>query len=101
MAAQTGRAFLLKLGAVSGSPVTIAAMRSTSFTINGQAVDVTSKDSAGLRTLLAAAGSRSLQIQASGLLDAGSQFTTLLGYAKAASLNTFSLFFDNADTIEG
>ena len=45
MAAQKGSAFLLKDNS-TGSPVTLGGMRSTSMSINGETVDITTKDSA-------------------------------------------------------
>ncbi|MBI2235342.1 MAG: hypothetical protein HYU60_00020 [Magnetospirillum sp.] len=100
MAVQKGRDFLLKLGtAAAGS--TIAGMKTTSFTVNGEAVDATSKDSGGNRTLLAGAGTTAVSVAATGLLTGSSQSTTLLGYALDKSLNTYALIFDNGDTVEG
>jgi TP901-1 family phage major tail protein len=100
MAAQKGLSFLLKQGAVLSTPTTLAGMRSTSMTINTEIVDVTTKDSAGVRTLLAGAGVTSLSISASGLFTDATVEETVRGYAFAGSANTFSLFFENGDTLE-
>ena len=48
MAAQRGGALLLKVD-VSGTMTTIGGLRSTTITINDEAVDVTNKDSGGSR----------------------------------------------------
>jgi len=45
MAAQKGSAFLLKDNS-TGTAVTLGGMRSTSMSVNGETVDVTTKDSA-------------------------------------------------------
>lgn len=96
MAAQLGRSFTLKIGSTA-----IAAMRSTSFTVNGETVDVTTKDSAGMRELLAAAGVASLSISASGILSANAQATDFVAAVVARSLATYELTFDNGDKISG
>ena len=44
MAAQKGSAMLLKVD-ISGTATTVAGLRSTSITMNDEAVDVTTKDS--------------------------------------------------------
>ena len=68
MAAERGSAFLLKLG--GGSPViyvTVAGLKTTQLTINGDAVAITNKDSGGWRELLSGAGVRSVSVAASGI----------------------------------
>ena len=47
MAAQKGSALLLK-ATLSGTESTVAGLRSTSMTINGEMVDITTKDSDAL-----------------------------------------------------
>ena len=62
MAAEKGSAFLLKIGD-GESPVgytTIAGLRTTQMTVNGEPVAITSKDSGGWRQLLSGAGVRSV-----------------------------------------
>ena len=68
MAAERGSAFLLKLG--GGSPVsyaTVAGLKTTQLTINGDAVAITNKDSGGWRELLSGAGVRWVSVAASGI----------------------------------
>ncbi len=58
MAVEKGSAFLLKIGN-GGAPVvysTIAGLRPTQISVNGEAVNITSKDSGGWRQLLPGAG---------------------------------------------
>lgn len=100
MAASKGRDFVLKVG-VGGTPVTVAGMKTTSMSINGETVDVTTKDSAGKRELLASAGTSSMSISASGLLSANAQATDLIAKAFAMSIDPYTLVFDNGDKIEG
>ena len=74
MPAGKGSSFLLKDNS-TGTPATIGGLRSTSMTINGEAVDITSKDSNAFissgndkaRDLLQGGGVRSMTISASGV----------------------------------
>ena len=95
--AETGLAFLLKL-----SGTAIAGMRSTSFTLDGEEVDITNKDStSNWRELLAAGGVTKMSISASGVFVDGSNLITLRGYVIAMSLNTFVMEFESGDTYTG
>ena len=91
---------LLKLGTAAAG-TTIAACRETSLTINGEAVDVTNKDSGGYRELLAAAGNVSVSISVSGVFTDNDDQMTLAGYAYARSLNTFGMLFGDGDKADG
>ena len=84
MALSTGKNLLLKVG-TGGSAVTVAAMRSTKFVINGETVDATSKDSAGRRTLLADGGGAKLSVSATGLLSRKAQTTGFIPSIPTAS----------------
>lgn len=66
MAAQKGSAMLLKID-ISGTATTVAGLRSTSISMNDEAVDVTTKDSSGLRQLLAGGGVQSFSVSGSGV----------------------------------
>ena len=100
-AAKLGRNLLIRDGLLGGSTV-IAAMRETSFTINGATVDVTDKDSVNqYRELLAGAGVVSVKLTARGLLHGNAQAQTLVGRALARSLDDYRLEFDNGDNITG
>jgi TP901-1 family phage major tail protein len=95
-----GRTLLLKLG-TGGSAVTVAAMRSTRFAVNGETVEVTNKESNGLRTLLDGAGTAKLSISASGLLSGSAQATDFITRTLSRTLDSYRLEFDNGDVIEG
>ena len=62
MTAQKGAAFLLKIGDgnLPATYFTVAGLRTTQMSINGDAVVITSKDSGGWRELLSGAGTRSV-----------------------------------------
>lgn len=98
MAADAGRNFLLKIGTGTNA-TTVAAQRETSFEINGETVDITTKDSAGKRDLGAQFGKSSLSISARGVLTGVAASTTLAGYAEDRTLNAFTLAYDNSKVI--
>lgn len=100
MAKVSGRNFLLKVG-VGGSPVTVASMRSTSITVNGETVDSTDKDSAGMRELLAGGGVANVSVSASGLLSGNAQATDFMAKVIARSVDPYTVVFDNGDTLTG
>jgi hypothetical protein len=68
MAAERGSAFLLKIGDGASPPefVTVAGLKTTQLSINGDAVAITNKGSGGWRELLSGAGVRSVSVAASG-----------------------------------
>ena len=68
MAAEKGSAFLLKVGN-GATPVvyaTVAGLRTTQLSVNGEMVAVTTKDSGGWRELLSGAGVRSVSVSGAG-----------------------------------
>jgi len=93
---EKGLLFLLKLGAA-----TIAGMRSTGLVINGEEVDVTTKDSAGWRELLAGAGTTSFTLTASGVFQDNSNVQTLQASVIAKTLSTYSIVFESGDDYTG
>ncbi|MFQ5535170.1 MAG: phage major tail protein, TP901-1 family [Sphingomonadales bacterium] len=102
--AEKGSAFLLKAG--DGGPITelfttVAGLRSTSFTINGETVDVTTKDSAGWRELLDGAGVTSMSISGSGVFQDNSNVATLRAAAISRSLNNYEIVFESGDKYTG
>ncbi len=58
MGVEKGSAFLLKVGDgnIPATYATVAGMRTTQLSVNGEAVNITSKDSGGWRELLSGAG---------------------------------------------
>jgi len=66
MAAQKGLDVIVQI-MLSGTPTTIAGMRSTSITLNDESLDVTTKDDHGVRRLLAGGGVNSISISGSGV----------------------------------
>lgn len=95
-----GRTLLLKTGS-GGGAITVAAMRTTRFVVNGETVDTTNKESNGMRTLLDGAGVAKLTISAAGLLSGIAQSTDFITKTLNRTIDPYRLEFDNGDVIEG
>ncbi|QDP54149.1 MAG: putative tail tube protein [Prokaryotic dsDNA virus sp.] len=67
MAAKPGRALRIKYDSGSGAAV-IAGARTDNFTINREGIDITDKDDAGVRTMLAETGTFSIDASVEGVL---------------------------------
>lgn len=67
MAAKAGRAMRIKYNAGAGAAV-IAGARTDNFTINREGIDVTDKDDAGVRAMLAETGAFSIDASVEGVL---------------------------------
>jgi TP901-1 family phage major tail protein len=90
MAVQKGSALLVKVGNAASPEVfaTVAGLRDTSISINSETIDVTNKDSARVRTLLADAGIKSFSISGSGVFtDAASEQLILTNFSATTFLN--------------
>ncbi len=92
MAAQKGSAMLLKVD-ISGTATTVAGLRSTSITMNDEAVDVTTKDSSGLRQLLGGGGVQSFSASGSGVFtDQPSEAAVRTAFDAQRTAGTFTDF---------
>ena len=108
MPAGKGSSFLLKDNS-TGTPATIGGLRSTSMTINGEAVDITTKDSNAFissgndkaRDLLQGGGVRSLSISASGVFTDSSTENILRGFAFDGAIQNYDLIFSDGSKIAG
>ncbi|MGQ0660225.1 phage tail tube protein [Sphingosinicella sp.] len=103
MAAEKGSAFLLKVGN-GGSPpsyATIGGMRTTQLSVNGEAVNVTSKDSEGWRELLSGAGVRSVSVAASGIFTGSAAEGRIKGNALGGALDDYELSFESGERLRG
>ena len=102
MAAERGSAFLLKLG--GGSPVnyaTVAGLKTTQLTINGDAVAITNKGSGGWRELLSGAGVRSVSVAASGIFTGSNAEAQMKTLALTGLLESYELSFESGDRMRG
>jgi TP901-1 family phage major tail protein len=108
MPAGKGSSFLLKDNS-TGTPATIGGLRSTSMTINGEAVDITTKDSNAFissgndkaRDLLQGGGVRSMTISASGVFTDSSTENILRGFAFDGAIQNYDLIFSDGSKISG
>ena len=100
MAEQAGLGLLIKAGA-DGSEVTLAGLRSNSFTINNELVDVTNKTSNRMRELLSGAGVRSLTISGSGVASDEAGYTAVKAAAIADTHQRYLLCYSDGSTIAG
>lgn len=103
MAVEKGSAFLLKIGD-GGSPVaysTLAGLRTTQLSVNGEAVNVTSKDSGGWRELLAGAGVRSVSVAGAGVFTGSAAETRLRGHALGGLIDDYELRFESGERMRG
>tara|TARA_R100000654_G_scaffold49546_1_gene75678 strand:+ start:80 stop:508 length:429 start_codon:yes stop_codon:yes gene_type:complete len=108
MAAQKGSALLLK-ATLSGSLTTLAGLRSTSMSINGEMVDVTTKDSNPLvaggadkaREILEGGGIRSMSISASGVFTDSALENDIRISAQKGQIREYKLVFGDGDDITG
>lgn len=103
MTAQKGSAFLLKIadGAEPPAYATVAGLRTTQMSINGDTVVVTSKDSGGWRELLSGAGIRSVSVGAAGIFLGSAAEATLRAHALAGTLEDYELSFEDGEKLRG
>jgi TP901-1 family phage major tail protein len=101
MGAEKGSAFLLKVGDGAEPPVyaTVAGMRTTQMSVNGEAVNVTSKDSGGWRELLSGAGVRSVSVAASGIFTGSAAEVRLKTNALAGQIDDYELSFESGERL--
>ncbi|WP_370033650.1 phage major tail protein, TP901-1 family [Qipengyuania mesophila] len=103
MTAQKGAAFLLKIGD-GGSPVTyetVAGLRTTQMSVNGDTVVVTHKGSGGWRELLSGAGTRSVSVSASGIFLGSDAESAVRSHALAGTLDDYELSFEDGAKMRG
>ena len=103
MAAEKGSAFLLKVGN-GATPVvyaTVAGLRTTQMSVNGEMVAITSKDSGGWRELLSGAGVRSVSVSGAGVFTGSAAEARLKANALSGVLDDYRLSFESGETVTG
>ena len=102
MAVERGSAFLLKVGDGATVPAfaTVAGLRTTQLSVNGEAV-VTSKDSGGWRQLLSGAGVRSVSVSGAGVFTGSAAEARVEGNALSGVLDDYRLTFEGGETMTG
>ena len=108
MAVEKGSAFLLKVGNGAATPVyaTVAGLRTTQMSVNGEAIVVTTKDSGGWRQLLSGAGVRSVSVSGAGVLGGGgvrgaAAELRIKASALTGVLDDYRLAFEGGDMMTG
>lgn len=103
MAVERGSAFLLKVGDGGANPVfaTVAGLRTTQLSINGETVVVTTKDSGGWRQLLSGAGVRSVSVSGAGVFTGSAAEVRIKGNALAGTTDDYRLSFEGGDSLTG
>ncbi|MFM7378269.1 MAG: phage tail tube protein [Erythrobacter sp.] len=103
MPAQSGAAFLLKItnGATPAVYQTIAGLRTTQLSINGDTVVVTHKQSGGWRDLLSGAGTRSVSVNAAGIFLGSVAENTVRTRALDGTLDDYELSFEDGAKLRG
>ncbi len=102
-AVEKGSAFLLKVGN-GATPVvyaTVAGLRTTQMSVNGEAIVVTTKDSGGWRQLLSGAGVRSVSVSGAGVFTGSVAELRVKASALTGVLDDYRLAFEGGDTMTG
>ena len=97
MTAQAGKNIYLQDGTGTGA-VPIAAMRSTTVTLDGKTVDVTSRDSAGFQELLASGGIVKLSVKSDFVLTDSTWPSTIATRLVNQSLLPYTVNFGSTHT---
>ena len=103
MAIENGSAFLLKVGDGETPPAycTVAGLRTTQMSVNGEAVNVTTKDSGGWRELLSGAGVRSVSVAAAGIFTGSAAESRVQGHALSGTIDDYELAFESGARLRG
>jgi TP901-1 family phage major tail protein len=103
MPAEKGSAFLLKVGDGQAVPVytTVAGLRTTQLSINGEGVVITNKGSGGWRELLTGAGVRSVSASGAGVFTGSAAETRIKTNALTGVLDDYELSFESGERLRG
>jgi len=103
MSAERGSAFLLKVGngAAPLAYATVAGLRTTQLSVNGEMVAITSKDSGGWRELLSGAGVRSVSVSGAGVFTGSAAELRIKGNALSGAIDDYRLSFESGETLSG
>lgn len=103
MVAERGSAFLLKIGDGAAPPAyaTVAGLKTTQLSVNGDPVAITNKDSGGWRELLSGAGVRSVSVAASGIFTGSTAETRVRSLALSGAIEKYELSFESGEKMRG
>lgn len=103
MGAERGSAFLLKIGDGGEPPAfsTVAGLKTTQLSVNGDPVVITNKDSGGWRELLTGAGVRSVSVAASGIFTGSAAEGRVRNLALGGAIEAYELSFESGERMRG
>lgn len=101
MAKYTGKDFLIQRQTSIGVYQTVAGMRSTSLTINAEAVDVTDKGDSNWRQLLDGCGIMSMEIALAGIFSDSASLATAVSDTISNTSHIYRLTSGRGDKFEG
>lgn len=103
MSAEKGSAFLLKVGDGAQVPIytTVAGLRTTQMSINGDAIVITNKGSGGWRDLLSGAGVRSVSVSGAGVFTGSTAEARLKNNALSGLIDDYELSFESGERVKG
>ena len=103
MAAQKGKDLLLKVdGDGVGAFTTVAGLRSRTFAVNAETVDVTHAESAGQwRELLAGAGAKHARVTGAGIFKDQASDALIRAYVFNGTIRAWQIVVPDFGTIEG
>lgn len=103
MPAEKGSAFLLKVSDGAAAPVyaTVAGLRTTQVSINGEGVVVTNKGSGGWRELLSGAGVRAVSVSGAGVFAGSAAELRIKASALSGTLDDYELSFESGERLRG
>ncbi len=103
MPAEKGSAFLLKVGDGAPTPVysTVAGLRTTQLSVNGETVVITNKGSGAWRELLSAAGVRSVSVAGAGVFTGSVAEARVKTNALSGVLDDYELSFESGERMRG
>jgi TP901-1 family phage major tail protein len=103
MPAEKGSAFLLKVGDGAATPAytTVAGLRTTQLSINGDSVVITNKGSGGWRELLSGGGARSVSASGAGVFTGSVAEARIKASALSGVLDDYELSFESGERLRG
>ncbi|MEO9470354.1 phage tail protein [Parasphingorhabdus sp.] len=103
MTAEKGSAFLLKIsdGESPANYTTMAGLRTTHMSVNGEPVAITNKDSGGWRQLLSGAGVRSVSVSGAGVFTGSDAETRIRDHALNGLIDAYQLSFEGGEILQG
>ena len=103
MTAQKSSAFLLKIsdGADPAAYQTVAGLRTTQMSIQGDMVVTTTKDSGGWREMLSGAGVRQVSVSAAGIFLGSAAEAQVRTNAMNGTIDDYELSFEDGEKLRG